>query len=145
MKKILHFLLFFFCLTGCFLQDAKSQNQVCFDKNCINVEVVQKEEDLQRGLQFRTSLEENSGMLFIFAHTRQHGFWMKDTLIPLDMIWMDYNRRIVHIARNVPPCKADPCATYTPSDPALYVLEVDAGYASTLGLKVGNHAEFFVE
>ena len=67
---------------------------------------------------------------------------MKDTLIPLDMIWMDSERRIVHIEHNVPPCAADPCPRYPPSGPALYVLEINAGFAAKLGLKVGDTMEF---
>ena len=70
-------------------------------QKCINVEVVQKEEELHRGLQFRKSLDLDGGMLFIFQKSGPYAFWMKDTLIPLDIIWMDDARRIVHIEHNV--------------------------------------------
>lgn len=138
-----------FFLVSCFLSlcffsqgSAQSQDQVCFAQKCINVEVVEKEEELQRGLQFRESLDPGGGMLFVFKESRPHAFWMKDTLIPLDMIWMDDARRIVHIEGNVPPCPADPCPRYTPAAEALYVLEVNAGHAAKLDLKVGDTAEF---
>ncbi len=124
---------------------AQHQDQVCFQNRCIDVEVVREKEEMRRGLQFRQSLGAHSGMLFVFPQSRRHAFWMKDTRIPLDMIWMDYTRRIVHIERDVPPCKEDPCPSYTPSQEALYVLEVNAGYTAVLGLKAGDQAEFYFE
>ena len=133
-------LIFLIALIGC---QKLSANQVCFNKQCINVEVVYKPEDVNRGLQFRESLDQNAGMLFVFSESERHSFWMKDTLIPLDMIWLDYARRIVHIVFNVPPCKMDPCPTYTPLKNATYVLELNAGRAADLKLKEGDAAEFF--
>jgi len=130
---------------GCFVFTAQAGNhgnQVCFARKCINVEVVQKEEELHRGLQNRKSLAPNNGMLFVFEKSWPYAFWMKDTLIPLDMIWMDYARRIVHIEHNVPPCEADPCPRYPPGHEALYVLEINAGYADKFKLKLGDTAEF---
>ncbi len=137
------FLCFFFA--GCSRPAAHAINQVCFEGQCVKVEVVQKEEELHRGLQFRKSLDPDSGMLFIFQKSGPYAFWMKDTLIPLDMIWMDDGRRIGHIEHNVPPCAADPCPRYTPAAEALYVLEVNVGYADQLGLKIGDTAEFRFE
>ena len=131
----------FFC-EGCSRPAVQADNQVCFGDKCVKVEVVQKEEELHRGLQFRKFLDPHSGMLFVFQKSWQYAFWMKDTLIPLDMVWMDYGRRIVHIEHNVPPCTADPCPRYPPGQEALYVLEVNAGYAEKLGLKLGDTAEF---
>lgn len=127
---------------GCARPTASALNQVCFQQRCFTVEVVQKQEELYRGLQFRRTLAPDAGMLFVFAKSSPYAFWMKNTLIPLDMIWMDYAHHIVYIAHDVPPCKADPCPTYTPSAAALYVLEINAGYAAGLGIKVGDTAEF---
>lgn len=130
---------------GCSSNAAQNANRICFSNACVHVEVVQKMEELRKGLQFRERLDPNSGMLFIFPQSRRHAFWMKDTLIPLDMVWMDYARRVVHIERDVPPCQKDPCPSYTPSQEALYVLEVNAGHTTALGLKVGDQAEFYLE
>ena len=135
-------LLFGISSISCSRHTVPRTNQVCFTVKCVNVEVVQKEEELHRGLQFRESLGPDSGMLFVFQKSGPYAFWMKDTLIPLDMIWMDYARRIVHIEHNVPPCVADPCPRYPPGHEALYVLEVNAGYAQKLGLQLGDMAEF---
>jgi len=115
---------------------------VCFDGRCISAEVVQTPEDRRQGLQFRESLGRDKGMLFIFSQSRPHSFWMKDTLIPLDIIWMDHNRRIVFIASDVPPCKTEQCPVYAPGRNAAYVLEVNAGVAAELELKIGDQARF---
>ena len=118
-------------------------DQVCFSRGgCVQVEVVQKQKELTRGLQFREFLGSNAGMLFIFSVSARHSFWMKDTKIPLDMIWMDYARRVVTIKKKVPPCQEDPCPVYTPDQAAMYVLEVNSGYSDTLGLQVGDQAMY---
>jgi hypothetical protein len=67
---------------------------------------------------------------------------MKNTLIPLDMLWIDKDRRIVHIRRNVPPCKDDPCPSYGPDRAGLYVLELAAGASDRFGLKLFDRLEF---
>ena len=127
---------------GCSHSTNPPENQVCFRNNCVDVEVVREKEETRRGLQFRRSLAAQSGMLFIFPENRRHAFWMKDTLIPLDMIWLDQDQRIVHIERQVPPCAVDPCAVYVPEQNALYVLEINAGHAGDMGLRVGEQMRF---
>ena len=127
---------------GCVQSTAQPVDQVCFKDKCVEVEVVQKEEELRRGLQFRKSLDPDRGMLFIFQKSWPYAFWMKDTLIPLDMIWIDDARKIVYIEHDVPPCATDPCPSYPPKHEALYVLEINAGYAAKLGLQLGDTAEF---
>jgi len=144
-KKIL--LVFIFIMInslGCIAKSDKKVNQVCFQPGCFDVEVASNNEKRQRGLQFRTSLGENAGMLFVFNKSRKHSFWMKDTLIALDMIWMDYQRNIVHIEEDVMPCEEDPCPSYTPDKNALYVLEINASIAKKLNLKVGDQAQFIL-
>ncbi|MGH7261363.1 MAG: DUF192 domain-containing protein [Nitrospiraceae bacterium] len=97
-----------------------------------------------RGLMFRPSLEKNRGMLFTFAEPQQWSFWMKNTRIPLDIIWMDQKKRIVHIERNVPTCSRtdDGCPQYQPNENALYVLELAAGSADALKLQRGATLRF---
>ncbi len=125
---------------GC--QKKSSASQVCFQSQCFDVEVVSSGPAKQRGLQFRESLAPNAGMLFLFGEEKKHAFWMKDTLIPLDMIWMNYNHEIVYALSNVQPCKNDPCPVYTPDNDALYVLEINAGLIDKIGLHNGERAEF---
>ena len=134
--------LIFLTLSACSSPQISHADQVCFKDHCVNVEIVQKEQDLMRGLQLRKSLDEKAGMLFVFPDSAQHSFWMKDTLISLDMIWLDYARRVVYVAYNVPPCEKDPCPTYTPPQDALYVLEVNAGWAPRFNVQIGDETEF---
>ncbi|MFA5087704.1 MAG: DUF192 domain-containing protein [Candidatus Omnitrophota bacterium] len=136
-STLLFFLLFFF---GC--QPSPQPDQVCRRKQCVNVEIAREGEALLRGLQFRKSLGEKEGMLFIFPNEEKLSFWMKDTLIPLDIIWLDYSRTIVHVEAEVPPCNGDPCPAYSSSAKAMYVLEINAGHAARMGLKVGDRLEF---
>lgn len=93
-------------------------------------------------MQFRPWLHPKKGILFIFAQPGRHGFWMKETLIPLDMIWLDYGRKVVHLEEHVPPCGQTACPTYVPLENALYVLELNAGTAEKIGLKKGGQLEF---
>jgi uncharacterized membrane protein (UPF0127 family) len=95
-------------------------------------------EEQTLGLMFRESLPERTGMLFVFPETAPHHFWMKNTMIPLDMIWMDEAGRVVFISANTPPCKADPCPNYGPDGPVRTVLEIAGGKAEKEGVKVGT-------
>lgn len=110
----------------------------------IMAELADTVEERARGLMFRPSLEKNHGMLFAFAEPQQWSFWMKNTRIPLDIIWMDRNKRIVHIERNVPTCSRtdDGCPQYQPNENAMYVLELAAGSADALGLERGAALRF---
>ena len=108
----------------------------------VHVELAIDEARRAQGLMYRDRLPENRGMLFVFSEPSVQSFWMKNTLIPLDMIWIDGDRRVVHVKHDVPPCRADPCPGYDPGVPALYVLEVAGGVARQQGLEVGARLEF---
>jgi len=90
------------------------------------------------GLMMRTTLAADHSMLFVFPVSSPQGFWMKNTLIPLDILYFDTDRRLVSMQLNVPPCKADPCPVYPSSAPARYVLELSAGAARRTGVEVGD-------
>jgi uncharacterized membrane protein (UPF0127 family) len=108
----------------------------------IAVEVVSEPATRAQGLMFRSSLGRDHGMLFLFPVSEIYPFWMKNTLIPLDIIWIDETGSIVDIARDVPPCKADPCPSYPPKGPAKFVLELAGGEAAARGLRDGDRLEF---
>jgi len=95
-------------------------------------------EEQAQGLMFRESLPDRSGMLFLFDQAGDHHFWMKNTMIPLDMIWMDESGKVVFVSANTPPCRADPCATYGPDAPARQVLEIAGGMAAKEQITVGS-------
>ncbi len=104
------------------------------------VTLAQTPEEQARGLGNISSMPANAGMLFIFPTPDKYGFWMKDTLIPLDMIWLDEEKRIVYIEKEVKP-ESYP-KIYTPSAPALYVLEINAGLVDKNNIKPGQILEF---
>jgi len=95
----------------------------------LSVEVMVTDADRQMGLMFRPSLPEDRGMLFVFGELDFHGIWMKNCRFPIDIVWLDESRTVVHVAEAVPPCKADPCPVYQPLRKAAYVLELNAGQA----------------
>ena len=94
-----------------------------------------------KGLMFRSALPPDRGMLFVFGHEDYHSFWMMNTSIPLDIIWIGRDKNIVHIEQNARPCFLN-CRAYTPSAKALYVLEINAGLVERYGIKVGDKTEF---
>ena len=94
------------------------------------IEVVRTPEEQAQGLMFRESLPPKTGMLFPFADKGVHHFWMKNTMIPLDMIWMDADGKVLFVSAEWPPCKADPCPNYGPDVPASSVLEIAGGMAA---------------
>jgi uncharacterized protein len=105
--------------------------------------------DKQKGLQERKSLCSACGMVFIFDNEGYYGFWMKDTLINLAILWIDSNERIVHIIKNAEPCigKQNPytgCKVYSPLSPAKYVLEInpEAINGSQVGMKIKSKPHF---
>jgi len=100
--------------------------------------------DLARGMMFRDSLAADRGMLFFHEREGTYSYWMYQTRIPLDIVWMDRFRRIVEIVANAPPCKtvASQCAHYGGNQRAQFVLELAGGMASKYGLKTGDILEF---
>lgn len=115
-------------------------------KEVIFAELADTTEKRARGLMFRDSLPKDRGMLFTFTEPQHWAFWMKNTRIPLDIIWMDGQKRIVYVERNVPGCSRtdDGCPQYQPTHEALYVLEVAAGMAEALQLQRGVKLHFQV-
>lgn len=93
------------------------------------------------GLMYRTELAPNRGMLFVYPDPQRVSFWMKQTLIPLDILFFDGEGRLVQSYANVQPCRRDPCRNYSNEIPAQYVLEVAAGTAERLSIKLGNRLE----
>lgn len=110
---------------------------VCVDQDCVIVEVVDTPAERQLGLMNRSKLAEDAGMLFVFEEMGIHSFWMKKTLIPLDAIWIGDNLHVMEIQTMVP-CTQEPCPVYTPTLPAKYVLEVNAGWAEKNGVGPGE-------
>lgn len=108
----------------------------------VTLEMAETEDEVMQGLMFRSHLPEDRGMLFLFHTSRVPSFWMKNTLIPLDIIFLDPDGTVVDIAFNARPCKAEPCPQYVPKGPAQAVLEVGAGVAEAHGVTTGSRIGF---
>ena len=130
--KILFLIIFVLIMTGC---NQTVINQVEINDIIIEVELAETSQEIRDGLMYRESLEKNKGMFFIFEEQDEKPFWMKNTLIPLDIIFINSDNTIIDIT-TMQPCKADPCESY--SSPALYVLEVNAGFAEDNNIEIGD-------
>ena len=103
------------------------------------VEIADDNEERARGLMFRDELPADRGMLFVHDREEPLAYWMKNTKIPLDILYFDTQRRLVAQQRDVPPCTlGDGCPPYPSQAPARYVLELNAGQAEQLKLQVGD-------
>lgn len=125
-----------------FLKFQPFQPRVCFENHCLRVELARSHEERLRGLMFRKGLGEARGMLFVFPGDDFWTFWMKNTYIPLDIVWMDARRRVVDVrtAHPVSP-DADP-PVLKPSSPSRYVMEANAGFMRKHNVKIGDSARF---
>jgi len=95
-------------------------------------------------LMYRTSLAQDRGMLFVHSMPGTYAYWMYQTLIPLDIIWMDSQHRIVQMVLNAQPCTTDPnkCTNYANTKPAKFVLEINGGLAKKYGLELDQTVQF---
>lgn len=104
------------------------------------IEIAADEASRERGLMFRDSMPADHGMLFVFDDAQVRTFWMKNTHIPLDILYFDQNYKLVSVQQRVPPCldSGNNCPVYPSEDAAQYVLELNAGAADKLGVKPGD-------
>jgi uncharacterized protein len=108
----------------------------------LQAEVMVELPDLAMGLMYRPSLPEDRGMLFIFPVVDFHSIWMKNCKFPIDIVWLDEQKKVVHLAESVPPCKADPCPVYEPLRKSAYVVELNAGQAKREQVALGAPLSF---
>lgn len=101
-------------------------------------EIADTPEKLSKGLMFRQKIKDDYGMLFVFSDEDYRSFWMKNTLISLDIIFLNQEQQIVDMFLSVPPCRSDPCPSYTSNSPARFVLEINGGLAKKLELEIGD-------
>ena len=106
----------------------------------ITAEIADSNTERAVGLMNRSSLPEGTGMIFVWSDESYRSFWMKNTLIPLDIIFIDANGTIVDMT-TMQPCKSLFCDSYRSKAPAQYVLEVNAGFAEKRGVKIGDKVE----
>jgi len=139
-----------FTLTGCgekvsTVEDYQTRVVTFPNGKQVRAETMMNRADLTRGMMFRDSLAPDRGMLFLFPQTGRYKSFMFQVRIPLDVIWLDRDRRIVEIVPNAPPCTADAggdCPLYGGNADSVYMLELNAGMAAKLGIKVGDTLQF---
>ncbi len=146
MKNLIFFILIIytvFFLVALFSPNQRSEsnldeeeiNKICINNQCINVEIADTDNERALGLMYREELE--GGMLFVFDEPGIHKFWMKNTKIPLDIMWIDNNSKIIYIY-NAQPCVIENCPSFGPDIKAMYVLEVNTGYVKSNNLSIGD-------
>jgi hypothetical protein len=105
----------------------------------VNVEISDDDLERSRGLSGRSSLGDYEGMLFIFQNEVNNPFWMKDMLIPLDIIFIDYEGNIVDIKEEQQPCLSNSCPSIYSAGNFMYVLEVNSNFCKENDIEVGYH------
>ena len=107
----------------------------------IDIEIADTDQKTMQGLMYRSSMPQNAGMLFLMPREDIQGFWMRNTYIPLDMIFVNSNKQIVTIHANTTPMNE---SSYISTAPALYVVEVNAGYCNKNNIKEGDKIDFTI-
>ena len=132
-------LVFLSLLSGC----ASAGSWVELGGQRYQVEVADDDAERARGLMFRDELAAGTGMIFLHDREEPQAYWMKNTKIPLDILYFDNARKLVAQQRDVPPCTAgNACPSYPSNAPARYVLELNAGEAAKLKLQNGAELKF---
>jgi uncharacterized protein len=132
-------LMFLSLLSGC----ASAGSWVELGGQRYRVEIADDDAERARGLMFRDELAAGTGMIFLHDREEPQAYWMKNTKIPLDILYFNSARKLVAQQRDVPPCTAgDGCPPYPSNAPARYVLELNAGEAAKLKLQNGAELKF---
>lgn len=139
--RLLALVIAFTLTSGC--ATANSGSWVELKGKRFAVEVADDDAERQRGLMFRDEMAADHGMIFIHDTEEPQAYWMKNTKIPLDILYFDHERKLVSAQQDVPPCSlGDNCPPFPSDGPALYVLELNAGLAESLGVKPGDELVF---
>lgn len=119
------------------------QVNVSVNGQVLIADIAATDEQIVKGLSVKNTLAENEAMLFVFDNEAQYTFWMKNMKFPIDIIWIDADKTVVHIEHNLQPCSSDLlCPTYKPVDDSLYVLETVAGFAEKHDIAKGTAVHF---
>lgn len=140
-------ILLLFCIFFIFAKPVFSPNAtqnsfsfVCINKKCFSVQSAETEAEREKGLMNVEKLDKDKGIIFIFNKEGVYPFWMKNTLIPLDIIWIK-NDKVVFIEENAQPCKTFICPQINPKTLASYVLEINGGISKEMKFKIGDEVK----
>jgi uncharacterized membrane protein (UPF0127 family) len=129
-------------VTGC-ASAGNAANWVELKGKRFTVEIADDEAERARGLMFRDAMDADRGMIFIHDEEAPQAYWMKNTKIPLDILFFNHDRKLVSAQERVPPCSlGDQCPPFASTGPALYVLELNAGLVEAMGVKPGDELKF---
>ena len=132
------FLLSCLLLSGCFGPEPAALFLTPAGPKKVLLEVADTDRERSRGLMFRTRLGKDRGMLFVFDEPGQPGFWMKNTYLELDILFLSADGTIVDLFEELSPCPMDPCPSYAPRAPARYALEVAGGFVAHHAVRRGD-------
>jgi uncharacterized membrane protein (UPF0127 family) len=129
-------------LSACATASGGGDNWVELKGKRFQVEIADDPGERERGLMFRDEMAADHGMIFVHDSEETQSYWMKNTKIPLDILYFDHARKLVSLV-HAPPCSlGDQCPPFPSDGPALYVLELNAGTAEDLGVKAGDELKF---
>lgn len=136
-------LILFILSVNFFITNKNEISKVCIKDNCFQVELAKTDLEKSKGLMFRKELDKDNGMLFIYNSPIITSFWMKNTLIPLDIIWI-LDNEIVYVFENALPCiKGEECILIVPEPEANYVLEINSGLVKEYNLTIEDKVNLF--
>ncbi len=129
--------------------EATISNDIAFEQKLIVLageeyllEIARSATQRNHGLMFRDRLEERRGMLLIYPRPGNHRIWMKNTLIPLTVVWVDEGNKVIGV-KKLFPCEYDPCPSYGVSLPSKYILELSSGnHRLEPGRRIGGLVQF---
>jgi hypothetical protein len=125
------------------LESATHEKKIVrFKNNSFFVEIAETRQQQEKGLMFVKDLPPDSGMLFVYKNQESRAFYMKNTYIPLDIIWLNEDKEVVFIKKNAKPESLHGFETIQPQEEAMYVLELNAGSSDKIGLSIGDTWQF---
>ena len=124
--------------------DCESAKVILGGLHAIECEIADTPEERATGLMDRETLEQDYGMLFVYKSKGAHPFWMKNTRVPLDIIWVDADMKIAHIEQ-ASPCETETCETYEADRPTLYTIETNAGFCEKNGIAEGDSVNIILQ
>jgi uncharacterized membrane protein (UPF0127 family) len=122
------------------------QTKVTVNNFDLTVYLAMTNEQIIKGLVIKNQLKENEGMLFVYQLPAKYTFSMRGMKFPIDIIWLDNARKVIHIEHSLEPCPSDiDCPKFIPSAAALYVLETVAGFSNRHDVKIGTQIDFHLQ
>ncbi len=139
------FFIFFFLLTACSGKEFTAVFVTPEGTVQVSLELAKTVDERQRGLMFRDRIGDREGMLFCFDRDRKPSFWMKNTYLSLDILFLSGSGEVVAVLERLPPCPMEPCPRYTSDSEARYALEVKSGFVAEHHVRKGDIVRLSLE